>query len=406
MRRRRRAYLLLAAIGLFVAPAVVWRLQLKSAVRGEYASLRALGVPTTDEAYAKWVLQFPELPKIDAFEKAQSTCTPIPFDVIDSVPSFYARHEDQALRAVPYGEVARNAMKRFISENGETLQLLHEGRAFEGEGCVGGTGRRRLRGDIIKLCCVQACVKADEGDGAAATDAILDGLAYLKASVAEPWNPTILLGVDGVEQLMSALTSAAARTVLPESGLDAIQSALEIPDWLEVARQAAIEDAGHTATRLYADQLNAPQARIADMVFGFMDRYYIEELQSQRLRISLLGKSLKEQQADFAVMKREGRRRYLRVVGPPLEFTVAVAGIEVIRAYQNTGTLPDRIERLDREGLNLADFYADGPLTYRVDSGTFKIYSVGPDLHDDGGDARKDIVFTVPRLGSALPSQG
>jgi hypothetical protein len=67
----------------------------------------------------------------------------------------------------------------------------------------------------------------------------------------------------------------------------------------------------------------------------------------------------------------------------------------LIDAYrQHTGALPDSLNALDSVAVAAigGDPYVDGPLGYRVVEGGFLVYSVGPDLVDDGADYKRFVM--------------
>jgi hypothetical protein len=72
---------------------------------------------------------------------------------------------------------------------------------------------------------------------------------------------------------------------------------------------------------------------------------------------------------------------------------VAVVGIELLIYHQQHGRLPESLEVIAREGLDLVDFYSEKPLIYHHEGTTFSLYSVGRDLKDDGGSGRDDVLF-------------
>lgn len=392
-RRRRRVYAVCALFLMLLVPAVGWRMRLKSEVSREREALRALGIPTTPEALETWQSQYPELPVIEAYGKAAAAFVGLPFEEQDVLPSFRPRNVGPAHFAVPYDAALLSAMRHLVTLNEAALQLLREGRASTVEGRAAGIERTRSVGDLIQLCCAAAGVSATDGHGAAAADAVLDGLAFLRASDAQPWSRSLLSWGDEVEQLMSALASAASRVVLPEEKLREIQTQMAVSDWVEEARLSSIYWIALRLSSFSSEQLDSPPARIADVFFGFFDRYMTYTMRSQRMRFSLIGKSISEQKAEFDAMKRRHFSRDFVFSGPPMHLAVASVGIEVICYYQKTGALPESLDALARDGLDFADFFSGKSLVYRPQGRSFALYSVGRDLEDNGGEAQKDVVF-------------
>lgn len=71
-----------------------------------------------------------------------------------------------------------------------------------------------------------------------------------------------------------------------------------------------------------------------------------------------------------------------------------------IQAYQlQNGALPDRLENLVPRELTAVpkDPYGSSPLVYRKEASGYRLYSVGPDRHDDGG------LPVNPAVKSAMP---
>jgi hypothetical protein len=65
----------------------------------------------------------------------------------------------------------------------------------------------------------------------------------------------------------------------------------------------------------------------------------------------------------------------------------------VLVYYQQHGHLPESLEVLAREGLDLVDFFTEKSLVYQHEGTEFSLYSVGQDLKDDGGSGRDDVLF-------------
>lgn len=392
-RRRRRLYIVCFVVVLLLSPALIWRLRLRTEVREEIAAVKALGVPMTDEEHAAWRAQFPELPPNEAYPQAASALVQLPFEVYEKFPSFRTRHSGEDVFAVPYDPATSAVMRQLVELNGEALRLLRDGRTQSPAGRASGLGRGRTTKDFMELCCAQACVAAEAGDGALAAEAVLDGLAFLKAYYARPWSTSLYSRGDEVGQLMRALASAAARVTLPEDKLREVQFWLEAPNWEEELRLSTIDFAATMIQDINEHQPSDPPARIAIMVFGLLDRHMIYSLRDQRLRLETMGKSMTEQAAAFESFKERGGWRSFNASGPSMELRVAKVGIELIGHYQKTGTLPDSLDVLAREGLDLQDFYTGQKLVYRRDDASVRVYSVGLDLEDNGGDGRSDVVF-------------
>lgn len=397
-RRRRRAYILVALIAMIVTPAVIWRLGLKAEVREELALLRAEGIPTTHEELAAWEAQFPSLEAMPIYATLAAAYVPLPFERLEDFPTFRLRHDGAQLFAVPYDDTTLGAMTELVDFNEAALRLLHEARLAATSGDAPKSGGEIVYEELIRLCCAQACVRAHQGDGEGAAGAILDGLVFLSTNFSKPWCHSIPLPEDAVGELMRALASCAGRTALPEAQLRAIQATLTPPDRDEALRRNGIHRSAAWVADLHSEQLDSPPAEAANLVVGFFDRYMSESIRNDRLRFALFGKSVKEQQAQFALMKEQGISRDFIIQWPPMYLPVSVVGIEIIIYRQQHGHPPESLEVLAREGLELVDFFTEKPLVYREEGTSFTVYSVGRDLKDDGGHGRDDIVFraTLP----------
>ncbi len=392
-RRRRRLYIVCLVVVLLLSPAVIWRLRLRTEVREELAAIKALVVPRTSEEHTAWLAQFPELRRKEAYPKAASALVPLPFGMAEKFPSFRTRHSGEEVFAVPYDPATSAAMRQLVELNEESLRLIREGRSQSRTGRVGVVARGGFTKDFMELCCAQACVAAEAGDGALAVETILDGLAFLKAYYARPWSSSLYSRGDEVGQLMRALASAAARVAIPEDKLREIQSLLEAPNWEEELRLSTIDFAATMIQDINEHQPADPPERIAIMLFGLFDRHLTYSIRDQRLRLETMGKPITEQAAAFEAFKESGGWRSFNTSGPSMELRVATAGIELILHYQRTGTPPDALEMLAREGLDLEDFYTGRNLVYRREEASVRLYSVGSDLEDNGGDGRTDVVF-------------
>ncbi|MBL7646187.1 MAG: hypothetical protein JNK74_08365 [Candidatus Hydrogenedentes bacterium] len=392
-RRRRRLYIACFVVILLLSPAVIWRLRVKSEMLDELAAIKALGVPMTAEEHETWEAQFPRPGVNESYGLAASAMVQLPIDVLEKFPSFRPRHDGDEIFAVPYSPETSAAMRTLVELNGEALRLLREGRSKAKPGLASGLERYRTTEDFVELCCAQACVAAESGDGALAADAILDGLAFLAAHYTRPWSSTPYSRGGEAGWLMRALASAAARVSLPDEKLAEMQGWLEAPNWEQDLRLSTIDYCAITLQQYEEHQELDPPARIAFTVFGVMDRQMTYVFREQRLYLESIGKPVSEQKAMFDVFRAEGGWRSFRFSGPPMESRVAMAGIELIRNYQKTGALPESLDVLAREGLDLEDFYSETQLGYKRDGATVRIYSVGQDLGDNGGDGRSDVLF-------------
>lgn len=390
-RRRRRIYIIMVLVVALVTPAVIWRLNLKTAVREERGLLSAAGIPTTHEALAAWEAQFPALETVAAYSTI--TAVPLPFDREKGFPSFRLRHDGAEIFAAPYDEATLDVMTEYVALNGEALRLLREARLAATSGGTPKMGSEIAYEELVRLMCAQACVLAEQGDGAGATEAILDGLVMLSTIFAKPWCHSIPVSEEAVGELMRALASCAGRTALPEAQLRAIQSILTPPDRDEALRRNAIHRSAIWVVDFNSEQIDSPPGEVTNLILGFYDRYMSETIRSERLRFSLMGKSVKEQQTQFAEMQKLGISRDFNIQGPPMYLPVSVAGVEVLIYHQQQGRLPESLESLAREGLELNDFYSGKLFAYRPEGHAFTLYSVDRDLKDDGGDGRSDTIF-------------
>jgi hypothetical protein len=79
------------------------------------------------------------------------------------------------------------------------------------------------------------------------------------------------------------------------------------------------------------------------------------------------------------------------------------SAIAIERYRRVHGEAPEKLDQLVPEFLDQppVDPFDGAPLRYRVDAGGYKVYSIGPDGIDQGGESgaegqSPDIVFQVP----------
>lgn len=371
VRRRRRTLIVLLVIALCLSPWLVWRLNLKVQVRDGLSQLRAAGVPTSVEAREAWVASFPAREEITHYADAADAYIVLPLPLTANFPTFRSRNEEEEdLFTVPYPEETLGAMREAVALNGAALGHLRDARDLVPGAYTAG---QDPEDGLVELICADACVRAADGDGAGAVEAIRGGLLYLERA-SQPFAPSSAWSVGELDRLLVALFSSAGQCTLPAEGLALIRTQLEMPAW--EAQQRARQIDGVSDWLLMVDAIDADLGlQFIDIIFGIFDRQRLMECRAWAFQNELTGKIITEQRAEIEAVQDEPWGDRIRVIAPPLRLDVARTVLDILRFHHDTGTLPATLEDLvpaycDAVPMNRL---TDTPLVYQVDGTTVSV---------------------------------
>lgn len=420
---------------LIVGVYLVWRQVLHRAVNERLARIRAEGLPATAAELDKWYMTPPPGSNAadlyaEAFrawkEPTEEQLKLLPIVGNTNFPSV----------GMPMSEEMRQAIEVFLSDNAETLRLLHE--AARVNQCRYpidfSQGARtplphivKLR-QSVKLLAVQTEYAARDGHAAAAASAILDGISLGESLRNEPVLISQVSRRNDEMVTMWVLEHALAASVIEDVKLEKIESALSQAEDGEALLRAMIGQRclmNAVFEKVYWDFLLSVGFYCESRTrMGTLWIYHTTGLQEldQLRSLNLMSEYVSSSTLGWPDLVKEWKRtdtkrdtlpRYAilsgtssgewsswmeKVVRGLARLRAAQAAIAAERYRLQHGQWPEQLV----EPVPTDPF--DGkPLRYRRMPTGFVVWSVGVDGRDDGGHESRpgscepDITFTVDR---------
>ncbi len=427
----------LVVIGLVIGAFVLWRFHWRGRVRAELQAIRDAGYPVTpeelDASYAWPVGDNAADVYLEAFAAYAE-----PSDEDDELLPIVGTAELPA-RGQPLPEGMKEAIKRHVSANNEALDLLHEAAEIEGSRYPidltrGLNTLLRHRGGGVRRCArllaLDALMHAEEGNAEMATRSVQSSLALARSFSQEPlWISQLFriacewISVESLERVLN-------RTELTEDQTAALGRAMREAEDPEALRRvfAGERCVGSSVFQLPATAKSAFLAAptvlwVLYRVTGLEDVDHAIYLRHVGELVAASEKPLPERLAALKGMDGEIEdippvRRITRIllsaIGRMAEsdareaamLRCARTALAVDRYRQERGKLPETLQDLVPEHMEsiLEDPFDGKPLRYRKLPKGYVVYSVGPDLSDEGGKEREereeegyDVTFTVER---------
>lgn len=387
-RRRRRAAIGLLLIALLFSPWLVWRLRIKTELRATLAEIRAAGVPTTQEERAAWEATLPACATTSVFQDAAAVYTILPLDVVADLPTFRTQNSEDYLYARPYPEARLAAMREAVRLNEAAVAILRQARDLPPDVRAPGLAVD----ETLELLCAEACVRAAAGDGAGAADAVLCGLRFL-ACIAAPYETAPRWSPPELERLLNALLSAAGQTALPDASLATIRGLLDPTRWEEQYRLASVDRMSDWIILMDEIRLE-PEMVAGNILFGLFDRQFFYQLKEWQVQQSLIGKSQAEQASILMAVADEPWNFSRRSV-PPVHLEVARLAIDLVRFYQDRGTLPETLEALapDYRDATPVNEWTGAAFHFEAVGTAFEVAEEAPGVSDEPHPRRHAVRF-------------
>jgi hypothetical protein len=443
-RKRRWPWILGGALVLAVAAVQIYRLTLRHHARQELAAVRAKGYPASAEELHSWPANIPE---------GENAAFMI-LDAIDRLapPDVGFSGIDWPIRS---GELAREEkvfFRTLVSDNEAALEELRADLRFEisrfpvdwslGFGAL--LPHLSKVKDLVLLFRAEALVHAAQDQPDLAVKSLVDGLALARSLDLEPLLISQLVRIACLSIMISALEDLLSRHGLPEAQLQELSVALqraesqtpftrglvgELCMGSEVFRVRPAE----LAVYLGESGMDSPWVRVAYPLYaltGLRERDFLFYLRTMRQMIEVselpvatgLVRGREYQKETERLIASRKLLIFSRMLLPSLnkasmraaenEARLRCAGTALgLERYRRLHgeQLPDELASLAGAFLASvpADPFDDQPLRYRKLDRGYVIYSVGPDLTDDGGLEKKssrhglrppgDVTFIVER---------
>lgn len=270
---------------------------------------------------------------------------------------------------------------------------------------------------LSKMLADAARMRMDQGRRAEAVDWILLGLRLSHAIPSKGVLVSRLVGLVGMRLMMEELERFLNANGLTAAEAESLAKGLEgMRHWTDdpatawepegvVARAAVLEVARHGGAEGLGANLTSPRhffsVRImAAEALNFLDRYEAD-------LAAALKKGPVDRRAHLAALERKTvtsrnpiigalmpavSRCHLQLLEEEARMGLAKAAVALRRHALVKGSAPARLEDLVPEFLPgvPVDPFGGSPLKLAVGTGGFLLYSVGPDLDDDGGRAAAD----------------
>jgi len=384
--------LLALALLLLLSPWFIWRLRLKSNLRESIEAVRAIGIPLDEAERTVWFDQFPSGVETDLFREAGNKYVPLSIAVVERLPTFRARHSEDYLYARPYPEERLTAMRDALRENAPALDLLRTAPSLPPDSVAPGL---EVSDELVELYCMDACLRAVEGDGAGAAESILGGLRYLDCTD-PPYGAAPLWPYDPLTRLLNALFSAASQVQLPDASLERIASLLDYSDWAEQSQYRSVDNISQWYTLRGSYGIDR-SIQIHNVLFGIIDRQETFQLQSWLAAQHLAGKSWAEQDAILETLRDKPWKRWVRHWSPPQHLELARLAIDVLRYHQETGSLPETLDALVpgfRDTIPV-EFSKGQSFVYTSDGTSFQVSMPAPEEEHSRRGNRDALAFSA-----------
>ncbi len=348
---------------------------------------------------------------------------------------------------VPLSPAEKIELAAFLQRNQDALQYFSQGAQYEQSRYpvdftrIAGLPHLQGVNTGSKLCEMAVILDAENSDGKKAGDDVATALALARSLKAEPLIISQLVRTAGIAFAVAALNQSVNRTTLPPESLSTLGKMFhEMEDYdasgegfyralvgekvMQLAllndRNQLLGSLSETGSRGQADAktrrlieyvkgnpnlraeqeyagstfqelITASQGAFPDRVknFGDLIQEHVSEARNQGL---LLSASYLAELSNLAIRQASGVT-YLRLA-------MTAIALEQFRASHGN-RYPDGLSELVPTYLDapLLDPFDGNPLRYRIQGAGYVLYSIGPELKDDGGDQTKgkDLVFEVVR---------
>jgi hypothetical protein len=443
-RKRRWPWILGGALVLAVLAVQIYRLTLRYQARQELAAVRAKGYPASAKELHAWPANIPDQ------ENAA-------FGILDAIdrlapPDRGFSGIDWPVRSEALDLEQKEFFRTLVSDNEAPLEELRADLRFESsrfpvdwsQGFGALLPHLSKVKDLVLLLRAEALVHAAQDQPELAVKSLVDGLALARSLDLEPLLISQLVRIACLSIMVSALEDLLSQQSLPEAQLQELSAALQRAEGQAPFTRGLVGELcmGSEVFRVRPTELavylggsgtDSPWVQAVYPLYawtGLRERDFLYYLRSMRQMIEVSELPVtaglvraREQQEETerlvasrrflifssmllpslgkASMRAAENEARLRCAGTAL-------GLERYRRLNNE-QLPDKLASLN--GVFLASVPADPfdgqPLRYRKLDRGYVIYSVGPDLTDDGGLEKKssrrgssspgDITFIVER---------
>ena len=408
-----------------------YRSYLSSLIDERILAIRSAGLPASAGELDNWYTISPDAPNAaDAYTEA--------FKLLvfkDEWSGLYdhtlsGKHPVQALP-----QDAHNRLSECLKANQGAIELLHRAQSIEEcrypvdltQFYIGGGFPhfpKILRASGILV--FAATHSAERGDGESASDAVSACLALGNSLRREPTVVSQVIRVNTLNDAFKAVRQVINRCSPPGKALETMRKSLEISRDPDALKRGFIGERAHLNSffELEADELGIrlwedPRAD-QDVMFlratGLMQLDHLASLELLDAYVELSGRPPRQRVKGAVELDQEWRtlpkRRIItRMVLLSLisvfsldvealtRLDIALAALAVERFRLRDGRLPNSLGLLVPDYLPTVpdDPFDEKPIRFLTEGESYRLYSIGKDKCDNGGEAGTDIVLAVKR---------
>jgi hypothetical protein len=334
--------------------------------------------------------------------------------------------------SAPLPSAVKSALTDFLQHNQDALQFFGQAAQYEQSrypvDFTKNAGLPYLQGvnNGGKLCEMAAILDAENGDGKRAGDEVVMALTLARSLKAEPVIISQLVRVAGILFAETALNQSVNRTTLPPESLSALAQMFRDMEQYDASgegfyRALVGEKVMDVALLNNRKQLLREEAKIPRLVDYVNNNANLRAEQDfakstfQQLmtasqdvfpnRLKSFNDVLQERASEARDQGLLLSANYLGGFGNLVErqargvaaLRLAMTAIALEQYRTSHNRYPDNLSGLVPAYLDapLTDPFDGHPLRYRKQAAGYVLYSIGPDLKDDGGNPGKDLVFAV-----------
>jgi len=407
-------HVILGILGLLILAVVLWVFIQANNANSQLQALRDRGQPTS---YAEWTQEHQVPPGIENAAEIYMMATRAFVKPADDANTPYVGREKLPVGGEPLSKVAVQVTEQFLADNAQTLALLRQAAAIERSYYDSGAPQNLppladLRG-CVRLLAAAAVLRAQQGD-TVATVAYIDDATHAAQSLRN--QPTLVsylvrlacLGtcIDVLQWSFGAAEFTDEQLVQIDRMLSEAASSLDLAKAFAGERCGSIEMFNNPSLVEGGRVMKVPGIRsvgltdILDYMASCIEACELPPVE----RIDRLG------QLGDELGQLSGLHIIAKILAPPLrrvaeidlrgaiELDMARIAVAIERYRLVTGRVPESLAVLVPDYLDQVpvDPYDGQPMCYRVTETGYRLYSIGSDRKDNGGQGKEEVDRDAP----------
>jgi hypothetical protein len=427
--------LLVVCIGLYV----YYRLNLKSGLKARIDAIQSAGYPVTCAELDTWYKIPPNVENAAyTIEEALSVFKKWDKEKSESLP--ITGSAKLPPRTEPLAADMKALIAEYVADNNEALELLHKAAGIEycrypidlSAGLATVLPNMGEMRNAVRLLGLEAILHADDGNGAVATLSVISEFGIARSLVREPVMVSQLVRGGCQSTAILTLEQVLNRVELTEEQLSELAKCVRQSESLSDISRAFVGERCMGIDFFNNPGIINPSNVRINPFFSFYkavgmaeaDAVIYLDLMDGYMKCTRLPLHERQKAADAVVAKSNSVSKahlLLHTIMPSLSGVItqdlrtiahlrtADAALAVQRYHLKAGKLPDKLADLVPTYLESVpkDPFDGNDLRYKEFEGGFEVYSIGPDLSDDGGKEKPprktkespnwDVTFIVER---------